>query len=244
MSNWCKGVFVTDNHGCEQEEAAVKAFFKFLKDWKPEIRIHGGDCFDLKALRKQADGEEKRASLQLDFQMGTEFLYRLKPTVFLNGNHDQRLWDHAAKNNGPISDLCGQCITQLEKDLKKLNCKVHLPYDKRKGIYTLGHLKAAHGYCLGVNAAREMARTYGTVMFGHNHTSQQVAVEGLETRIGFGSGCLCDLNMDFQRASVKTLAHNHGWFQFITNKRTGDFRVWPVNCVNGEYVAMSGFREY
>ena len=56
-----KFLFASDLHGDLQESEAVDALFDFTKQWKPDIRVFGGDLFDLRPLRKNASKEERMA---------------------------------------------------------------------------------------------------------------------------------------------------------------------------------------
>ncbi len=231
-----KWVFATDVHGNLQDPEANKAFFKFMADWKPHHRIMGGDLFDFAALRKKADADEKRLSIRLDRDMGMEWLKKFKPTAFLDGNHDFRIYQLAEANNGPMSDFAVDCIHSFEKDLKKLGCKVHLPYHKRQGIYELGKLKMAHGFCHGVNASRRMAAAYGAILFGHGHGIQHHSVEALENRMGRMVGCLCQLDLPYNYATMATLVHRHGWAYGLINEETGLYYCFQAECIDGTYV--------
>lgn len=54
MSNWTRFIAGFDFHGDKQNKAACEVFFRFMKDWKPEIRVMGGDLFDFRPLRRKA----------------------------------------------------------------------------------------------------------------------------------------------------------------------------------------------
>jgi hypothetical protein len=79
-----------DNHGDMQDDRAVAACLEFSKTWKPEIRVHWGDGFDLRCFRKNASQEESRDSIKADVEKGLEFIGKYKPTVYLRGNHCER----------------------------------------------------------------------------------------------------------------------------------------------------------
>src|SRR5690349_11522891 len=121
---WDPFVFASDNHGDKQDPRAVKAFTKFLGLWKPTIRIHGGDNWDFRPLRRGASEEEKRESMTADFDAGDRFLKILKPTHFQRGNHDERLWILAKDNRGPLSDHARYLITRAEKRFKGFDTHV------------------------------------------------------------------------------------------------------------------------
>ena len=74
-----------DLHGDMQHKPTVAAFLDFCKDFKPTVRIMGGDAFDFRWLRRSASEDEKLEAVTADFQQGVWFLEQFKPTVFLWG---------------------------------------------------------------------------------------------------------------------------------------------------------------
>ena len=69
-------VVASDNHGDMADATATEALFAFIEDYKPEIRIHAGDNWDFRNLRKGASDDEKAASLEDDWDCGARFLER------------------------------------------------------------------------------------------------------------------------------------------------------------------------
>lgn len=86
-----KYVVATDNHGDQVDPETERALNSFLKDFKPEIRIHAGDCFDFRNFRKGASDDEKAHSLSDDWEAGSQFMRNFfdggKQNVYLRGNH-------------------------------------------------------------------------------------------------------------------------------------------------------------
>lgn len=240
--SWSRFVFVSDNHGDEISTHASKAFLKFLKDWKPKIRIHGGDNFDFRPLRRKASEEEKRELMRSDFDAGMKFLDELQPTSYLRGNHCERLWMLAHENRGIISEYATSLIGDIEKSLKSMRCKM-LPYDKRDGVLHIGKLRAIHGYTAGAMAARRSALAYGSVLMGHAHSIQSSSVEGLDNRVGRICGCLCNLNMEYSRATMASLVHRHGWAYGVINDRTGEYQVWQAEEIGGKFIVASDTKQ-
>jgi hypothetical protein len=66
-------VVASDNHGDMIDPIPSKALFDFLDDFKPEIRIHAGDNWDFRNLRKGASDDEKAHSLEDDWKSGCDF---------------------------------------------------------------------------------------------------------------------------------------------------------------------------
>lgn len=233
---WCAAF---DNHGSEQDETAVRAFFEFVEWFKPTIRIHGGDCFNVSALRKGASDEEKREPIRDDIDAGLNFIGKYKPTIFLRGNHDERIWDACESDDGKLADFAGYLLTDIKEALK--DAQVY-PYDKRAGVLKLGHLKLIHGYHSGITAARMAAQIYGSVVMGHIHAVDQFSIPGLERRIGRSAGCLCNLSMKYNRAQANTLRQSHG-FAYGLLLPNGEYVYWQAEKVGGKWFLPSEWRE-
>lgn len=236
-----KFIAVFDNHGDRCDHQAVEKMFEFKEQyWKPHITIHGGDNFDFRAIRKKASEEERRDSMLEDFNQGMNFLNRLKPTFYLRGNHCERLWDLASSDSGVISDFAFKGTQEIEQAMDKIKCHM-FPYDRRKGVLRLGHLKILHGYLAGISAARRTAQIYGSCLIGHGHAIQQASIEGLEQRTGIMCGCLADLNMDYVRASTGSLMWQHGFAFGILNEKTGAYYVWIARKIDGKWILPTDY---
>lgn len=227
-----------DIHGCQQDRATNKTFFDFAKQWKPYYRICGGDCFDFKQLRKKADAYERRESMAIDVAEGQLWLETFRATHFLRGNHDERLWDLGEQSEGIVADYAKLGICRMEKMVAKLRCQM-FPYNKRTGVFRLGSLKFIHGFVGGVTAARRTAQVYGSVVMGHGHAIQAQSIEGLDQRTGFMVGCLCKLELDYNRAQMGTLNQENGFSYGVTNEKTGSFHLWQARRVDGEWLLPS-----
>ena len=209
------------------DASTCAALWEFIKIYKPEIRVHGGDCFDLRCLRRKADDDERRDSMEADIDAGLDFMRRLKPNVWLRGNHDERLWDLAKQGDGKLRQLAGLLIDRV---IDSIGDTVEIkPYHKREGVYRIGSLKIIHGYHSGLTAARQAGLIWGNVAMGHVHRFSTAPIPGLERRNGRTVGCMCKPDMDYNRASANTLDHENGWLYGL---------VWP----NGDYLAYEARR--
>ena len=119
----------------------ASALFAFLEDWKPEIRVHAGDAWDFRNLRRGASDDEKAASLVDDWEAGTEFLTKFyeggKENHFLRGNHDERLWQFANSATGLLRDYAQDGIKRVQALMRKTGTQM-LPYDSALGVLKLG----------------------------------------------------------------------------------------------------------
>lgn len=235
--------FASDLHGDRQQENVVKTFYRFVDDFRPKLRIFGGDIWDFRAIRAGADKEEKMHSMKTDFDSGIEFLQRYRPQVILLGNHDQRLWDLVSKDGlrktGPLVDYAEDLIEKFGKTAEKLDAKV-LPYDKRKGVFNHRGLKFAHGFASGKGAAGEMARVYGSILFGHGHSIDEASEPGDEVRVARMVGCLCGLDLTYNRSQLGTLRQRHGWAYGAFLDR--GYEVLQAKVEKGQVVYAAGLK--
>jgi len=228
-------IVCADLHGDMQDKKAVSAFLRFNKTWDAQIRVFGGDLFDFRAIRKGASKEEQSESMDRDLDAGEKFLGDFKPTHFLRGNHDERLWDLARDGKGLFGDHAKAGVREIEDIVKDLGCKMY-PYNKRTGIVRIGHLQIIHGFATGVGAARKHAHAFGSCLFGHTHSIDEHAAEGIERRVARNIGCLCRLDMDYNRHHIAALRHAHGWAYGVVNERTGLYHVLQAERVAGKFV--------
>lgn len=239
MARWERFVYGSDQHGDHQDPGANKAFFNFLEDFKPKHRICGGDLFDMRPLRRKASEVERRESMRDDFEAGKFWLEKFKATNYLRGNHCERLYDLSVMGLGPLSDYAILATNEIEKLVRSLRCKMQA-YDKRDGVLRLGNLRFIHGYSSGIYAARVAALVYGDVVMGHVHQINQYTIPAHPSpKIGMACGCLCKLDLDYNRSTMSTLAQQHGWSYGVVNPATGSFRVWQASKVDGVWLIPS-----
>jgi hypothetical protein len=231
-------VFLTDVHGDMQDAGAVNAALSFARDFRPHYKICGGDVWDFRALRGKASEEEKRESLKEDFDAGMRFLEAFSPTHFLRGNHDERLWDAAARSNGPLSDYARELA---DRAVRELPGEVR-PYHKRLGTARIGQLAFLHGYFAGISAARSHAQVYGSCVYGHVHATDSSAAPGIDRRVAYGVGCLCTLDFDYDKKSPGTLRHSQGFAYGVIDDKTGAFSVQQAERVEGKFYVASEIR--
>ncbi len=233
--SWQRFIVASDLHGDKQDKRAAKVCLQFADIWKPHLRIFAGDLWDFRPLRKKACEEERRESMVDDYDAGLEWLREFKPTMFLRGNHDERLWELAEMDKGIESDYALKSINEFEAELKKMRCAM-LPYDKRAGVYRIGHLKVLHGFSSGVYASRVHALIYGSCLFGHTHAIDEHAIPGLERRVARNIGGLCQLSMTYNARHLNTLKQANGFAYGIVHERTGEFRVFQAEEISGQWI--------
>lgn len=239
-------VVVSDNHGDMQDNNSVKAFWDFLKDYKPVTRVHAGDNWDFRNLRRGASDEEKSASLAEDWEAGNDFLRRFfdggKENHFLRGNHDERMWDFRGSATGLLRDYATDGVKRIEGVVKKCNAKM-LPYDSALGVLNLGKLSVLHGYHAGVGACRLHAAIYRNCIFGHVHTIESAPVPAIEPAEARSIGCMCRRDMDYINKKTGKLRWANGWAYGLLFP-DGSYQLFQTRNINGKFYAATGIATY
>ena len=237
---------VSDNHGDMVDGRSSEALFAFLKDWKPEIRIHAGDNWDFRNLRRGASDDEKAASLIDDWEAGSEFLTRLfdggKSNHFLRGNHDERIWHFAGSATGLLRDYAADGIKRINRLMQASKAEM-LPYDAALGVLDVGKLRVIHGYHAGIGACRMHAQVYRNCLFGHVHTIESAPVASLEPAEARSIGCLCKRDMDYCNAKTGKLRWAQGW-AFGLLFPDGSYQLFQTRNIHGTFYAATDIRQY
>lgn len=239
---WKKFIFCTDTHGKEIDPLWSKKFLRFVEDYNPHYRIHGGDFTDAKPLRNGADVEERAEGVWDDVKAASRFLEKYRPHYLLKGNHDDRYWRLANRVIGGIDkEHASDVVRHLEKKFKKLNIKT-FEDDARNGVLSLhGKLKFTHGIKSGANCAREMAKIYDHIIFGHVHAFCYSKTEGHpDPKFGMSVGCGCDTDPSYAKRWPSKLKWEQGWAFGQENTKTGDYEVWSVVRKGSQFVTPMG----
>lgn len=240
-------VVVGDTHGDKIDPVAEAAFFSWLTEYKPQLRIHAGDIWDFRPLRNGASQQEMAESMKQDYQAGLSFGKRLfsggEVKYLLRGNHDQRLWDLAENGSGVLKDHALDMVHDIEGKLRNWGVTM-LPYDSRLGVLRLGHLQVIHGFKCGVGAAAAHAKIYRNCIFGHTHTQEIVPVENLDgPSVAMGTGCLATIDMPYNSRQVNKLRHQQGWVTG-TLFEDGTYQAFQVKRIGDKFHAPVSFKSY
>jgi len=222
--SWTTFALITDTHGDKINTECADAFLGFCEDFKPDIRIHGGDFMDCRPLRRGASEDEKHEGMQADYEAAESFLLRYRPNVVLRGNHDERLYKLARDGSGIYREWAQHGVEELRKLFEFLECKV-LPYNVWEGVHRIGPLAFIHGFSHGMNPLPQPMAAYGNVLMGHVHYSSQVSRFGFQ---GWTVPCACDVNLEYNAMRLTALAQTNGWAAGEVNLATGAYRVTPT----------------
>ena len=243
-----------DNHGqlvCEETQDALASF---IGRWKPQLRIHTGDCFDFGAWRRGATPDEQEEGITDDLKHGNYFLRKvLKPTIFMQGNHDIRAEEQVLSRNGDRRDNAMRAVQSYTDTLAEIGCKEFHRYSVKgkdsEGVnrFRVGKLTGTHGFKAGVAATRETARTLGrpgdVVIHGHTHDFSLCTIEHLEAAIvGVSAMCCMDINKaDYALRRLATTKWCNGWLHGVIDENTGDCKVWTAHRFQGKFICSTAY---
>ena len=145
--------FVGFDRHCPENDPAVDGIVTdFLKDFKPQIRVAGGDFQSVDQVNSFTN--ESKIHLKDEFEMNREILRKWKITHYLEGNHEERLRRIGLMDERLRSLACLSDNLQLEK------LKIQLiPYHPTQGVLRMGHLKVLHGFYANEYVAAKTAKT-------------------------------------------------------------------------------------
>jgi hypothetical protein len=240
-------VAIGDPHGDQVCPVTSAALFDFMADFKPVIRLHLGDNWDFRNLRKGASDDEKAASLMDDWEAGTDFMRRFfaggKVNHFLRGNHDERIYHFRESCSGVLRDYASDAVKRLESVVRQSKATM-LPYDSRHGILRLGEMKCVHGYAAGKNALSRHAAIYGQVILGHIHTAESYPVESDQgPKEARSIGCICKTDMSYNQHQPNKLRHRNGWASGLMFD-DGTYQIHQTIRINDQFHAPSSYKTY
>ncbi len=220
-----------DRHAPYHDPRMDKLVLDFLADFKPHIRVAGGDWMTVDQV-SNFDNEGK-VSLLKEFKMTEKALRDFGITHYMEGNHEERL-----RRIGLSSERLRTMMDLRENlHLEKLGIPL-IPYHPRKGVLKFGHLRVLHGFYATEYTAKKMAGIYGTCVFGHTHRFQTFqSKDAYETHVGFSIGLLGKIDQPYTESRAPL-----GWcqgFAFGYIKKSGYFDLYPVRVFK-HHVVING----
>lgn len=249
MSKPIKFVAFGDSHGDMVDMEAADALRQFIADYRPDVRVHLGDAYDFRSLRRGVGNDAEAAeSLKDDLEQGEWFMKLTRPNVYLWGNHEARL-ESLIHGSGSalVRDYCTDIKERINRTAKKVGAKTILPYHAEQGVWRLGQVAFIHGYAHGLNATAEQGRHYadrgGALIHGHTHTLSQVNLTKAEGGAAFSAGCLCQ--KEAMAYAAHRLATSRWGSGFVAGWVDGtDWKIWLVHKVGRKWVWTSELKVY
>jgi hypothetical protein len=240
MPKRIKFIAVGDNHGDMVDTKSAKEFYKFCERYDAQHRIHLGDCYDFRSIRKGASDSDENESLVKDVIAGNNFVKNYSPTVFLYGNHEDRIFTMMnSTKSAIIRDAMADLESEINGVLADVKCKVIKPYHAELGVWSLNKISFVHGYSCGVRAVEEHAIHYadkgGALIMGHIHSIQQTNAKKFGGAVGFSGGCLCKKQaMNYAKNRMATSKWGTGWlYGFVEGN---NWKVWQAHKVGENFI--------
>jgi predicted phosphodiesterase len=224
---------IPDIHCPHQDDSAIAVVEDFAKDFKPHHTIMLGDLIDADAvstfsrLTSQVD--------QLDeYRVANSVLDRLKPTVLLEGNHEERF-----RRPGALPVELWRLLEPARWfELSKRKVR-WVPYSSRKeDLFKIGKMSFVHGFYCNEFAVKNEALAFDCVCHGHTHRMAVFQPKSAHHKhTGFNVGCLCKLDLAYTATCPP-----RGWvqgFAFGYFFKGGDFSFYPVRLIGKKY-AING----
>lgn len=212
-NNFKTYIVVGDIHVPEQDDKALNAVFKLMKDVKFDGIINLGDYMDLSSISKYSKGKFKTLEgkrIKNDYIVGNaildvfdDLLPKKAEKHFLKGNHEVRL-DALIEENPVLEGLFDleSCLY-----LKERGYKVY-PHNE---IVKFGRLNVAHGIYCGANPAKTHAsKLLSNVLVGHLHSQEMALIHSPAKEIsvvGYVNGCLCSMSPDYMINKPSNWSH-------------------------------------
>ena len=214
-----------DNHGHLACDDTLDAIMEGVSRYKPKVRVHLGDNWDMTCLRKGIENGSKEAidNLREDMDAGIKWIRRYRPTHFLFGNHEWRVYDLLHNTDSMSKARKAQdVIDEMKRELRAVGCRVIKPYDVRDCKITIEGIDFIHGMSHGKNALLQDQATYGTpghgFAMGHLHHEEQLNYQHIEGGAAFLCGCAMDISLaNYALRRSATLRWQNGFLRFVTD---------------------------
>lgn len=214
-----------DNHGHLACDDTLDAIMEGVSRYKPKVRVHLGDNWDMTCLRKGIENGSKEAidNLREDMDAGIKWIRRYRPTHFLFGNHEWRVYDLLHNTDSMSKARKAQdVIDEMKRELRAVGCRVIKPYDVRDCKITIEGIDFIHGMSHGKNALLQDQATYGTpghgFAMGHLHREEQLNYQHIEGGAAFLCGCAMDISLaNYALRRSATLRWQNGFLRFVTD---------------------------
>lgn len=216
VKKWRKFLAVGCSHGTHISQEAREAVLAFRDRYKPDEVIHLGDAIDCTALRagamKDSNTGDHSVNLADDFSAGLAFIKELRPSIYMLGNHEHRIFALTNATNAVVAYAAERGVEEIEKVTKKLHCRV-FPYDIEKGICVLGGTAFLHGFAFSENAVRDTVESLGRpVIMAHIHRPEIQRGRVINGPVGICVGTLANIGaMEYARQRRATLRWGHGF---------------------------------
>lgn len=220
-----KGVFISDLH--MPDAINLSPVLKFIKDYKPNVIILGGDIIDAEGMHgvdsmpaSQIDVGNYKRDIRLirDLFQKISHVSPLSNYIYLEGNHEARYTRVARKYPKTFPDTFN-----IPRDAFPKGLKIEwVPWGDYQSYVVFGDTVFIHGNIWPDLHAKAYALRYTPfkVVYGHLHhyqtyTTHRATLE-MSPRYAITPGCLCNLAPEWKKGKGHQWVH--GFASFISDK--------------------------
>lgn len=222
-----KGIFISDVH--LPDNIPLRPVFDYMKDFKPDVVILGGDIIDAKGMHgadsMRAD-QVDMGNYERDCKLLYGFLSDIRDTaprahyVYLEGNHCERYKRLARKYPKVFADAFN-----IPRDAFPKGMGIDwVEYGTYQSSVEIGDTTFIHGNIWPDAHAKAYATRYtpNKVVYGHLHHYQAYtthrATPSMSPRYAVTAGCLCKLDPEWKRGEGHKW--QNGFISFMSNNGT------------------------
>lgn len=222
------------SHGHLANPLALDMVLRFKGAFRPHDTIHLGDAYDLASLRAGAianpNDPDSVDTFEKDISHGSDFLSKLRPTVFLTGNHDERALRLMTHHNAMVRGYAAGLWRDMMAPLREMGATVIDQYTVlEKGWFPLGGYLWGHGIFYSESFLRDTAEAYGNSVVAHAHRAGMASGRRIDNPACLSPGTLADVPaMAYAARRRSTLAWSHGvvWGEWCGDKAQLCVTVW------------------
>lgn len=232
-------MIVADNHGnCIDVETETK-LFSVIKEFKPDLRVHLGDCVNLNAWRDGASAVEKNDSIATDVDAGVAFIKKFRPDVMTMGNHDYRLIKRSREGNADTREYATAMLDRMNTALRSCGTKT-FAWGVKEGVWQIAGQRFIHGYSAGLTATLTMGRSFGRCVHGHNHTGDIIWLPTYDGGFAQSVPSLCkNSDMEYQKGQINAFKHVEGFALGLADlKKNKYYCGYVVKVAKDSFVMM------
>ncbi len=222
------------------ENINLKPVLDFMKDFKPDIVILGGDFLHLNYFSRWAEMKPNDLAgdkFKQDIIIANKILDKIDKFAapkaekyYLEGNHEERIRRFIEK----FPYLAQVLDLQRELRLKERNYK----WVSYNNYAKVGKLYFIHGHYTSKYHSNKHLQVYGkNIRYGHVHDYQiasQISPIDFQRRLGISIPCLCHLNPDYMKNKPNKWING---FHYAYIDKNGLFYEFIPIITHGKFMA-------
>jgi predicted phosphodiesterase len=209
---------------------------KFIRDFRPDETILGGDFMDCEALshwtknkRKKMEGKRWNAELAVAARE-LEFLQlHSKKVTYMYGNHEDWVYQYVDEN--PEVEGLIEIENRLDLDVKGIE------YYQYNELLKRGNLYVTHGmYTPKYHANKHLTALGCNIVYGHTHRPQMdmMNMKMVEPHKAWCMPCLCGHEPEYMKG--KPANWMNGFGVVYLSEKSGLFNLYMVDIIEDQFI--------